>query len=611
MPTAGRAPRRGVALIAVLIVVAVLALAAYRFSDLMNAEYQAADSYAKSVQAKGGSDSAVAYLCAVLANDPYGLNTLNGNLYDNTTFQDVFVHDSDDPRQRLRFSIVSPLDPDTQLAGGVNQSFRFGVTDEAGKININALFKLDSSGTLLYNTLMNVPNMTDDVANSIVYWIDPTATPRGSGATDEYYGTLTPAYAAKHAPLDSIEELLYVRGVTPDLLFGNDKNRNGILDPDEDDGSGQLNPGWVAYLTVYSREQNIDSSGNPRIYVNDPDLQSLQNYLTQAGFDDSITSFIIAYRMYGPASTGTGGSGGSGGSGGTGTGGTGGGGMGTGGTGAKPTTTTPTTGGGAKPATGGAKPATGGAAMGATTGRTVTPSGAAAQTAVSGGGMSGGSGAASATPRMAAAGQRITRATLGSVQGGGGGGGQTISSLYKLINAQVTIPASSPQDQPTTFPSPMSDTASIQQYLPQILDQLTTKKSANLPARVNVNTAPSAVLSALSDANGQPLLDATTVQNIVSSRPTYTGMAAPDPIYQTPAWLITQAGVTADKMATLDQYLTARSQVYRLQALGYLDGGGPTARVEAIIDVNAGRPRVVYYRDLTGLGKGFNLQNNQ
>ena len=135
MPTAGRAPRRGVALIAVLVVVAVLALAAYRFSDLMNAEYQAADSYAKSVQAKGGSDSAVAYLCAVLANDPYGLNTLNGNLYDNTTFQDVFVHDSDDPRQRLRFSIVSPLDPDTALgsgsgsgSGGVSEAFRYGAT---------------------------------------------------------------------------------------------------------------------------------------------------------------------------------------------------------------------------------------------------------------------------------------------------------------------------------------------------------------------------------------------------------------------------------------------------------------------------------------------------
>ena len=33
--TSARAPRKGIALIAVLVVVAVLALAAYRFSDLM------------------------------------------------------------------------------------------------------------------------------------------------------------------------------------------------------------------------------------------------------------------------------------------------------------------------------------------------------------------------------------------------------------------------------------------------------------------------------------------------------------------------------------------------------------------------------------------------
>jgi type II secretory pathway component PulK len=601
--TAGNAPRQGVALIAVLVVVAVLALAAYRFSDLMQAEYQAADSYARAVQAKGGSDSALAWLCATLASDPSGLNTLNGNLYDNEAFHDVIVHDSDDPRQRIRFSIVSPLDPDALASGGVNQSFRHGVIDEAGKININALFKLDSSGTLLYNALMNLPNMTDDVANSIIYWIDPTATPRGSGATDEYYGTQNPSYAAKHAPLDSIEELLYVRGVTTDLLFGNDKNRNGILDADEDDGTGILNPGWVSYLTVYSREQNVDSTGAPRIYVNDPDLQALQGYLTDAGFDDTITSFIIAYRMYGPASTGTGGTG----SGGSGSGGSGAG----GGSGA----TTPAA-SGAKPATSGAMPSGAKPSGGAVT---VTPGGTVAATrggaavtpggAVSGAGASSGAGAGA----MAGPGQRVTRATLGNVQVQvvGGGGGQTISSLYKLVNANVTIPASTPQGQPTTYPSPMSDPSSIKQYLPQIIDKLTTKKNANMTPRVNVNTAPSAVLSALSDANGTPLLDQATVQTIMSARPSYTALAAPDAVFQTPAWLITEAGVSPDKMATLDQYITARSQVYRIQALGYLDGGGPTARVEAIIDINAGRPRVVYYRDLTGLGKGFNLQNNQ
>jgi hypothetical protein len=47
--------------------------------------------------------------------------------------------------------------------------------------------------------------------------------------------------------------------------------------------------------------------------------------------------------------------------------------------------------------------------------------------------------------------------------------------------------------------------------------------------------------------------------------------------------------------------------VYRIQAVGYFDKAGPVARVEAVIDTNAGKPRIVYWRDLTELGKGFEI----
>ena len=169
----------------------------------------------------------------------------------------------------------------------------------------------------------------------------------------------------------------------------------------------------------------------------------------------------------------------------------------------------------------------------------------------------------------------------------------------------MTIPGSNGQAG-TTYPSPMTDSGSIKQYLPMVLDKLTTKKTANLPARINVNTAPSAVLSALAP-NGTPLLDVSTVQSILATRPSNSTSDAPDPIFQTPAWLITEASIPAATLQSLEQYITARSQVFRVQSLGHFDSGGPTVRVEAVIDTNAGRPRILYYRDLTGLGKGFNL----
>src|SRR5262245_4462230 len=109
-----RDPRRGVALIAVLVVVAILALAAYRFSHLMQAWSLAAYSHTRSVQSLAGAQSGINYVAALLANDPTGQNILNGTPYSNPgMFQNVVLQDGDNARRRLRFSILSPLDPDT------------------------------------------------------------------------------------------------------------------------------------------------------------------------------------------------------------------------------------------------------------------------------------------------------------------------------------------------------------------------------------------------------------------------------------------------------------------------------------------------------------------
>ena len=53
--------------------------------------------------------------------------------------------------------------------------------DEGGKINLNSMMVIDPTGNTLYNMLMQLPNMTDIAANSIIDWIDPDATVRTSG----------------------------------------------------------------------------------------------------------------------------------------------------------------------------------------------------------------------------------------------------------------------------------------------------------------------------------------------------------------------------------------------------------------------------------------------
>jgi general secretion pathway protein K len=52
-------------------------------------------------------------------------------------------------------------------------------------------------------------------------WRDPDDLHRANGAENDYYLSLTPAYTAKNGPLDTIEDLLWIRGMTPDLFYGN------------------------------------------------------------------------------------------------------------------------------------------------------------------------------------------------------------------------------------------------------------------------------------------------------------------------------------------------------------------------------------------------------
>jgi type II secretory pathway component PulK len=549
--------RKGIVLIAVLVVVVVLTLAAYQYSELMMAEYKAADSYTRSAQARALADSGIHFTAAMLSNpNSYG-STLNGNPYDNPqVFQGVIVSPDDRPRFQGRFSIVARLGPDDTATS--SQPFRYGVTDESGKINLNALMLLDSSGKIAHDMLILLPNMTEDIANAILDWMDPDDDPRSNGAESSYYSSLSPPYRCKNGPLDSLEELLLVRGVTPQLLFGNDRNRNGILDPDEDDGTGVLDQGWSAYLTVYSRELNVDSQGNPRIYVNDNDLNGLSQKLTTAVGPD-LANYIIAYRVYGPASTQSS-------------------------SGSSSRSSGPP---GAAGSSSGPR-APGGA--GSSSGRSANVPGGAGSSSGRSANVPGGQGG---SPRLSS-GNINTRS----------GSSRSISSLYELVNSSVSIPGSTPQAQPIQYPSPLNDPGSLKQLMPLLLDSVTTNKASEIPARINVNTAPQAVLASL------PGLTDADVQNIITQRPALSTTDAPDPIFQTPAWLITQANFDPTTLKTLEKYITAQSQVYRVQSVGYFDTGGPTARVEAVIDTNAGRPRILYWRDLTELGKGFDLQNS-
>ena len=143
----------------------------------------------------------------------------------------------------------------------------YGLEDEASKIDLN-------SATA--NMLELLPNMDPNVAAAIVDWRDSndttTTTPLygGQGAESDTYESLDPAYEAKNAPFESVEELRMVYGVTDDLLWEADLNHNNVIEPNEAtnaDPGLQINSdtmlGIMAYVTVYGvQATNTPATGS-------------------------------------------------------------------------------------------------------------------------------------------------------------------------------------------------------------------------------------------------------------------------------------------------------------------------------------------------------------
>jgi type II secretory pathway component PulK len=163
-----------------------------------------------------------------------------------------------------------------------DRTYYFGITDEASRLNLN---------TATLDMLLKLPGMTAELAPAIIDWRDEDNEVSPGGAESEYYLLLAAPYYCKDAPFETVDEVLLVKEASHEVLYGEDVNRNGVLDSNENDASesqppddrdGNLDRGLFDYSTVYSVEPNESSSGEERVNVNSPNTQALSALLRQA-----------------------------------------------------------------------------------------------------------------------------------------------------------------------------------------------------------------------------------------------------------------------------------------------------------------------------------------
>jgi len=126
------------------------------------------------------------------------------------------------------------------------------IMGEGGKVNINTISQ--AALRKIIGQMGLEGEAKDTVVDSILDWIDADDLHRINGAENDYYQSLKEPYNAKNGKLDSIEELLLVRGVNVDLFYG---KKGGKKEEGEGENKAE-GVGLKDIFSIYAPGEQVD-----------------------------------------------------------------------------------------------------------------------------------------------------------------------------------------------------------------------------------------------------------------------------------------------------------------------------------------------------------------
>ena len=142
------------------------------------------------------------------------------------------------------------------------------IIDESGKLDINKVPDIVLKGLLIDVGVKDED--ADTIVDSIEDWRDADDLVRLHGAESDYYMSLPVPYKAKNADFESVEELLLVKGMTPEILHGGEK-QSGLAD----------------FVTVYSDSAQINVNA-----------ASKEVLMAIPGMTPELAGNIVDFRKY-------------------------------------------------------------------------------------------------------------------------------------------------------------------------------------------------------------------------------------------------------------------------------------------------------------------------
>lgn len=102
-------------------------------------------------------------------------------------------------------------------------SYTYEIIDEERKLNLNSA-SADQLRQIFKNSGVEGAEL-DTIIDSISDWKDPDNLHRINGAEEDYYQSLSPPYSCKDGAFDTLAELLLVKGMSSEIMYGSKKNK--------------------------------------------------------------------------------------------------------------------------------------------------------------------------------------------------------------------------------------------------------------------------------------------------------------------------------------------------------------------------------------------------
>ncbi len=192
---------RGIALFLVLWVMALLSVIAGEFCHAVRTEVNITRNFKEETQAYYIASSGVFWAIGNLVASEF-----------------PFLREGNPEQQEEPDHIRRGFNVDIPAVDFGKGRFKVEKENESGKVNLN------KAGHLLLKMMLNSFEIEDDekdiIVDSIMDWRDKNSLCHANGAENDYYLSLPVPYKCKNDDFSTIDELLLVRGVTPEIFYG-------------------------------------------------------------------------------------------------------------------------------------------------------------------------------------------------------------------------------------------------------------------------------------------------------------------------------------------------------------------------------------------------------